>query len=410
MNEFHRVSIKTVYVGGKDINLTLEEEYAPQNPAQLLRCKVVGPDGLETRSIEEMLTLLEKTAISERPAIGNQQLAFGQQGNRKTLGVEQGPTCDLNNQRPYTGPSGIIENAFDLMGETSVLSETGTESAEKPAVGIRHSVLSQGEKLASPSPAGDTSPSKKRQSAINMPAAMFVEDNEDNDVGDPTRDYRNGREHSARIRKFEKEHPYLWKDYDAAFEAGNCERNSVMEEMSIVWMAEQARVLTPELYAAALDPKKYVEYMNKNDYWTGERLDIEDLEADEEPIASDAPRCQFIKSDGANCGCPALKGRRLCHFHSKTSDGGKRKRSKSHKTEGRGPDANGDTSVNRELPVLELPVLEDDLAIQMAVTNICRRLANESLEPKRAATLLYGLQVASVAVRRTALNRRECKS
>src|SRR5256885_10052809 len=98
-------------------------------------------------------------------------------------------------------------------------------------------------------------------------------------------------------------------------EAGNCERNSVMEEMSIVWMGEQAKVLTPELYAAALDPKKYVEYMNKNDYWTGERLDIEDLEADEEPIASDAPRCQFIKSDGTNCGCPALKGRRLCHFH-----------------------------------------------------------------------------------------------
>src|SRR5947209_15204231 len=221
MNEFHRVFIKTVYVGGKDINLTLEEEYAPQNPAQLLRCKVVGPDGLETSSVEEMLRLLEKPAISERTAIGNQHSAvsekqpvsnqhsaFGQHGNRKTLGVEQTPTGDLTNQRPYTGPSGIIENAFDLVGETSVISETGTESAEKPAVGGRQSVLSQGEKLASPLPAGDTSPSKKLQSAINMPAAMFVEDNEDNDVGDPTRDYRNGREHSARIRKFEKEHPY----------------------------------------------------------------------------------------------------------------------------------------------------------------------------------------------------------
>src|SRR5947209_13265431 len=114
MNEFHRVFIKTVYVGGKDINLTLEEEYAPQNPAQLLRCKVVGPDGLETSSVQEMLRLLEKPAISERTAIDNQHSAFGQHGNRKTLGVEQGPTCDINNQRLYTGPSGIIENAFDL--------------------------------------------------------------------------------------------------------------------------------------------------------------------------------------------------------------------------------------------------------------------------------------------------------
>jgi hypothetical protein len=53
-----------------------------------------------------------------------------------------------------------------------------------------------------------------------------------------------------------------------------------------------------------------------------------------------------------------------------------------------------------------MPVLEDDLAIQMAVTNICRQLANETIEPKRATSLLYGIQVASAAVRRAMQNRR----
>jgi len=54
------------------------------------------------------------------------------------------------------------------------------------------------------------------------------------------------------------------------------------------------------------------------------------------------------------------------------------------------------------LPVLELPVLEDDLAIQITVTNVCRQPASGPLDTKRASLLLYGLQVASVAVRRMA--------
>ncbi|HZT35758.1 MAG TPA: hypothetical protein VFA15_07550 [Nitrososphaera sp.] len=55
--------------------------------------------------------------------------------------------------------------------------------------------------------------------------------------------------------------------------------------------------------------------------------------------------------------------------------------------------------------MLKVPVLEDDLAIQMAVTGVCRQLAREPLDTKRASLLLYGLQVASVAVRRTAQKR-----
>jgi hypothetical protein len=117
-------------------------------------------------------------------------------------------------------------------------------------------------------------------------------------------------------------------------------------------------------------------------------------EDDELPLSADSPRCQFIKADGEPCGSPAMKRKRLCYFHSKTTIERSRRKQASAQS--------GRCSSGR----VELPVLEDDLAIQMAVTNICRQLADESIEPKRASTLLYGLQVASVAVRRATQNRR----
>jgi hypothetical protein len=98
-------------------------------------------------------------------------------------------------------------------------------------------------------------------------------------------------------------------------------------------------------------------------------------------VEPDVPRCQFIRADGSTCGSPSLKNRRLCYFHSQTADGRKEKGAPS------------------QPPSFHLPVLEDDRAIQMAVTNVCRSLVEETLDSRRAATLLYGLKVASSALR-----------
>jgi len=118
--------------------------------------------------------------------------------------------------------------------------------------------------------------------------------------------------------------------------------------------------------------------VDKNDFWSeGERESFGEWELVDDAKASDTPRCQFIKSDGETCGSYAVKNKRFCYFHGQTAEGRKKNRKKAS----------------------YIPVLEDDLAVQMAVTNICRGLAEESLEPKRAATLLYRLQVATVALR-----------
>ena len=97
-----------------------------------------------------------------------------------------------------------------------------------------------------------------------------------------------------------------------------------------------------------------------------------------------APRCQFTRDDGGGCGSPALKGRPFCYFHGRTPDGRKRKSSETAKP----------TSY-------QVPLLSDEDAIRVAAMNVCRDLADKTLDSKRAGTLLYGLQIASTALRRS---------
>ncbi|HVH87810.1 MAG TPA: hypothetical protein VM912_13865 [Terriglobales bacterium] len=69
---------------------------------------------------------------------------------------------------------------------------------------------------------------------------------------------------------------------------------------------------------------------------------------------------------------------RFCYFHEESRQGRKNKKR------------------------MQMPVLEDQRALQMAVTKICQDIIDETIEPKRASTLLYGLQVASTAVSKAA--------
>ena len=135
--------------------------------------------------------------------------------------------------------------------------------------------------------------------------------------------------------------------------------------MRMIWWAEHLRQSEPDLYEAAIDSIRREAYVDKI-------LEEERLLHEEQTAIDTAPRCRFVKMDGESCGAFALKGNRFCYFHLRTSDGRKRKRRKK---------------------ALSIPVLEDDLAVKMTVTQICRGLANESLDTKRASVILYGLQV-----------------
>jgi hypothetical protein len=98
-------------------------------------------------------------------------------------------------------------------------------------------------------------------------------------------------------------------------------------------------------------------------------------------------RCQHIKVNGTQCGCPALRRNKLCYFH------------KRHHEERL--TLNADRARRRRNVTIDLPVLEDANAIQVSLMQIMRLLVAGQIEGKTAGLLLYALQTASANLSRT---------
>jgi hypothetical protein len=89
--------------------------------------------------------------------------------------------------------------------------------------------------------------------------------------------------------------------------------------------------------------------------------------------------CRHIKPNGAKCHAPALRGMPYCYFH---------KRLHRHIVpEPERPREGYET--------LELGILEDRCAVQLALSKVLDAIGSARLDPRRAGLLLYGLQVAS---------------
>jgi hypothetical protein len=90
-------------------------------------------------------------------------------------------------------------------------------------------------------------------------------------------------------------------------------------------------------------------------------------------------RCQHIKTNGTQCGSPALKKRRFCHFHQKWRE----------------------QTIRVDRHSIKMPVLEDADSVQVALMEILRLVLRQRIDPKRAGLLLYGLQTASANLKKT---------
>jgi hypothetical protein len=91
------------------------------------------------------------------------------------------------------------------------------------------------------------------------------------------------------------------------------------------------------------------------------------------------PRCQHVRVNGTQCGSPALRGKRFCYFHAR------------HQLKPAKDSA------------FQFPTLEDANAIQVALMQVIRAIADNKIESKRAGLLLYALQTASCNLKRTSL-------
>ena len=100
--------------------------------------------------------------------------------------------------------------------------------------------------------------------------------------------------------------------------------------------------------------------------------------------------CRHIKTNGRRCASPRLTGRDLCYFHARI-----------HQRQ--------DLIIQTHSPItgptpytpathlieIDLPVLEDAESIQVSISLLVAALARNRIDSKRAAVLLYGLQLAS---------------
>jgi hypothetical protein len=99
------------------------------------------------------------------------------------------------------------------------------------------------------------------------------------------------------------------------------------------------------------------------------------------------PRCTHIKTNGTQCGSPALRGRRFCFFHKNW--------------QGQRIQLNAQPSTPFDFT---MPVLEDADSIQVALMQVMRLILTGQLEPKIAGLLLYALQTASLNLRQMKLD------
>jgi hypothetical protein len=98
------------------------------------------------------------------------------------------------------------------------------------------------------------------------------------------------------------------------------------------------------------------------------------------------PRCTHIKTNGTQCGSPALRGRRFCFFHKNWQ--GQRIA----------------LNVQPAAPLdFTMPVLEDADSVQVALMQVMRLILAGQLDPKISGLLLYALQTASLNLRQMKL-------
>src|SRR2546429_5943611 len=97
------------------------------------------------------------------------------------------------------------------------------------------------------------------------------------------------------------------------------------------------------------------------------------------------PRCQHIKTNGTQCGSPALRNGEYCYFHRRW----------------RMTTVALSHSAHHVTTEFVLPVLEDADSIQITLGQIMRMIVCRQVDTKSAGLLLYGLQIASANLRRT---------
>ena len=91
-------------------------------------------------------------------------------------------------------------------------------------------------------------------------------------------------------------------------------------------------------------------------------------------------RCRHVKTNGTQCGSPALKAKKLCYYHEQN-------RPQPIELYVDGERHSDNTMV--------LPVFEDAHSIQTVIRQVVQLMLSRRIDRKDAGVLLYALQIAS---------------
>jgi len=116
------------------------------------------------------------------------------------------------------------------------------------------------------------------------------------------------------------------------------------------------------------------------------------------------PECRHMHVKGRSCGSPALQGQPYCYFHARS-----RMRHRIPPVDATPTiihpltaDSLGQLSPILAAPAplaLDFPTIEDRESIQVSASMILTALGRNLLDPRRAASMLYALQVATAVTR-----------
>jgi hypothetical protein len=118
--------------------------------------------------------------------------------------------------------------------------------------------------------------------------------------------------------------------------------------------------------------------------------------------------CRHIKTNGRRCKSPSLGLSAFCYFHSRLHRRHKNllENSSALVETGLNPSTSPSESAqylpdyaSRNPIELDLPPLEDVESIQVSISLLIAALARNRIDAKRAAVLLYGLQLAATNAR-----------
>jgi hypothetical protein len=119
-----------------------------------------------------------------------------------------------------------------------------------------------------------------------------------------------------------------------------------------------------------------------------EIVEINQPQHNEEPSPkSKAFPCRHIFTDGRRCGSHALREQHFCYYHYAHRNPALLSHRRKYLKSG--------------FDLTRLDGLDNPTSIQLALTEVLGRIATNTVDPKRGALLLYGLQIAGNNLRRS---------